>query len=134
MITKFLLDTNIASYAIKGNVPAVRQHLAQVPMAQVTISALTEGELRFGVARRPEATRLRIIVDEFLLRVTIEPWNSQAANQYGQTRAALEKGGHPIGTLDMMIGAHALALGAVLVTNDQAFKHLKGLKIQNWTL
>ncbi|MGA2268111.1 MAG: type II toxin-antitoxin system VapC family toxin [Bryobacteraceae bacterium] len=133
MTSRYLLDTNIASYVIKGNIPAVRRRIVQVPMAQLAISAVTEGELRYGAARRPDAARLRTIVDEFLLRMTILPWDSEAAQHYGQIRAALEREGQPMGNLDMMIGAHALALGAVLVTNDQAFTRIKELNVEDWT-
>ena len=133
MTSRYLLDTNIASYVIKGSIPAVRRRLVKVPMAQVAISAVTEGELRDGVARRPDATRLGTIVDEFLLRVTIHPWDSEAARHYGRLRAALEREGQPMGNLDMMIGAHALALGVVLVTNDRAFARIKKLKVEDWT-
>jgi tRNA(fMet)-specific endonuclease VapC len=133
MTSRYLLDTNIASYVIKGNVPAVRRRIVQVPMAQLAISAVTEGELRYGVAQRPDATSLQAIVGEFLLRMTILPWDSEAAQHYGQIRAALEREGQPMGNLDTMIGAHALALGAVLVTNDQAFTRIEALKVEDWT-
>ena len=133
MTSRYLLDTNIASYVIKGNVPAVRRRIVQVPMAQLAISAVTEGELRYGVARRPDAARLRTIVDEFLLRMTILPWDSEAAQHYGQIRAALEREGQAMGNLDTMIGAHALAMGAVLVTNDRAFTRIEALKVEDWT-
>jgi len=133
MTSRYLLDTNIASYVIKGNIPAVRRRIVQVPMAQLAVSAVTEGELRYGAARRPDAARLRTIVDEFLLRMTILPWDSEAAQHYGQIRAALERKGQPMGNLDTMIGAHALALGAVLVTNDRAFTRIRELKVEDWT-
>ena len=133
MARRYLLDTNIASTIIKGNVPAVRHRLVKVPMAQVAVSALTEGELRYGVARRSDAVHLQKVVDEFLLRVTILPWDSEAAQQYGQLRATLEREGRVMGNLDMMIGAHALAAGLILVTNDQAFSRIGGLKIEDWT-
>jgi tRNA(fMet)-specific endonuclease VapC len=132
MTKLYLLDTNIASYAIKGSSPAVQRRIERVPMAQLAISAVTERELLYGVARRPEATLLHAIVNEFLLRVSVQPWDSNVARHYGTLWAALETQGRPIGNLDMMIGAHALALGAVLVTNDQAFSRIKGLKIENW--
>jgi tRNA(fMet)-specific endonuclease VapC len=133
MTSRYLLDTNIASYIIKGSIPAVRRRVVQVPMAQLAISAVTEGELRYGAARRPDAARLRTIVDEFLIRMTILPWDSEAAQHYGQVRAALEREGLPMGNLDMMIAAHALALGAVLVTNDQAFTRIRQLNVEDWT-
>ena len=85
------------------------------------------------MARRPDAARLRIVVDEFLVRMTILPWDSEAAQRYGQIRAALEREGQPMGNLDTMIGAHALALGAVLVTNDQAFTRIRELSVEDWT-
>jgi len=134
MANQYLLDTNTASYIIKGNIPAVRRRLVRVPMARVFISTITEGELRFGVARRPGATKLEQIVEEFLLRVTILPWDSDAARQYGQLRADLERVGQPMGNLDMMIGAHAAAAGLVLVSNDRVFARIKKLKIEDWTI
>ena len=131
MPARYLLDTNTASYIIKGNIPRVRERLVKVPMAQVAISAVTEAELRFGAARKPEATRLKIAVDEFLLRVESLPWDTEAARQYARVRAALESGGKPMGNLDLMIAAHALAIQAVLVTNDHAFRRLKHLKTED---
>jgi tRNA(fMet)-specific endonuclease VapC len=107
--------------------------LARAPVAQLAISAVTEGELRFGAARLPQATRLHSLIEDFFLRVTILPWDSDAARQYGQLRATLEREGRPMGNLDMMIGAHALALGAVLVSNDHAFARIEGLKVEDWT-
>jgi tRNA(fMet)-specific endonuclease VapC len=132
MAIRYLLDTNTASYAIKGNIPAVRVRLTQVQMAQVGISSVTEAELRYGAARRPEATKLHLLVEEFLLRLTILPWDSKAAQEYALLRAALERSGKPVGNLDLMIAAHALATGAILVTNDLVFSRIKNLKIENW--
>ena len=134
MANQYLLDTNIASYIIKGNIPAVRRRLVRVPMARVFISTVTEGELRFGVARRTGATKLGQIVEEFLLRVTILPWDSDAARQYAQLRADLERVGQPMGNLDMMIGAHAAAAGLVLVSDDRAFARIRKLKMEDWTI
>jgi len=132
-MTRYLLDTNIASCIIKGNSPAVDRHLVKTPMAQLAISAVTEGELRFGAARLPHATRLHNLIEDFFLRVAVLPWDSDAAQQYGQLRATLEREGQPIGNLDTMIAAHALALNAVLVTNDRAFARIKKLKVVDWT-
>jgi tRNA(fMet)-specific endonuclease VapC len=133
MAKRYLLDTNTAGAIIMGNVPAVRQWLVEVPMAQVAVSTVTEGELRSGVARRPDATHLQTIVNEFLLRLTILPWDSEAAQQYGRLRASLESEGRPIGNLDMMIAAQALASDHILVTHNQAFKRIRKLKIEDWT-
>jgi tRNA(fMet)-specific endonuclease VapC len=132
-MTRYLLDTNIASCIIKGHSPAVDRHLVKVAMAQLAISAVTEGELRFGSARLPHATRLHNMIEDFFLRVAVLPWDSDAAQQYGQLRATLEREGQPMGNLDTMIAAHALALDAVLVTNDHAFARIKKLKVVDWT-
>jgi tRNA(fMet)-specific endonuclease VapC len=134
MALRYLLDTNISNYIIKGNIPAVRRHLVAVPMAEIAVSAVTEAELCYGVARRADAKKLEQIVREFLLRLTILPWDSQAAREYGRLRARLEHEGRPMGNLDLMIGAQALAAGLVLVTNDQSFKRIKGLKVEDWTM
>ena len=133
MPVRYLLDTNTASYVIKGNIPRVRERLLKVPMAQLAVSAVTEAELLFGAARKPESARLKMAVDEFLLRVEAVPWDSMAARQYAEVRATLERSGALLGNLDMMIAAHALALGAVLVTNDRAFRRLGRLKLEDWT-
>jgi tRNA(fMet)-specific endonuclease VapC len=133
MASRYLLDTNTASYIIKGNNPLVDRRLAKVPMAQLAISAVTEGELRFGAARLPQAKRLHNLIEAFLLRVVALPWDSDAARCYGELHATQEGQGRPMGNLDLMIGAHALALGAILVTNNHAFKWIKGLKVEDWT-
>ncbi len=128
----YLLDTDIASYVIKGNA-AVRRRLIAVPMESVGISAVTEGELRFGTARLPAEARLRAIVEAFLIRLTIHPWDSAAARRYGPLRASMERAGFVLGNLDMMIAAHALALGSILVTHDKALGRVPGLTVEDWT-
>jgi tRNA(fMet)-specific endonuclease VapC len=133
MAVRYLLDTNIASYVIKGSFPRVRDRLLKVPMAEVGISAVTEAELRFGIARKPEAVKLRTAVEEFLLRVEVLPWDSAAAEQYAEVRADLERTGKPMGNMDLMIAAHALAAQVVLVTHDHVFRRIKRLKIEDWT-
>lgn len=133
MAPSYLLDTNMASYVIKGNVPHVRDHLREIAMFEVAISTVTEAELRFGVARKPGASRLQIAVEQFLVRVEILPWDSSAAQQYALVRTSLEQSGTPMGALDMMIAAQALATPATLVTHDGVFRRLKHLKIADWT-
>ena len=133
MAVRYLLDTNTASYVIKGKFPRVRERLLKVPMAEVGISVVTEAELRFGVARLPEATTLKSVVEEFLLRVEVLPWNSEAARQYARIRAILEKEGSPMGNLDLMIAAQVVAAEVVLVTHDHVFRRVKGLKVEDWS-
>jgi len=133
MPVRYLLDTNIASYVIKGNVPHVRDNLRRVPMADVGISAVTEAELRFGVARKPQANRLESAVQEFLVRVEILAWDSAAARHYAIVRSAMEDNGTPMGNLDMMIAAQALAADAILVSHDRVFHRVKHLRLEDWT-
>ncbi|HKH98430.1 MAG TPA: type II toxin-antitoxin system VapC family toxin [Candidatus Sulfotelmatobacter sp.] len=133
MPVRYLLDTNTASYVIKGNFPRVREWLLAVPMAEVGISVVTEAELRFGVTRKPGAARLKLAVEEFLVRVEILAWDSVAALHYTALRSALEDAGSPMGNLDMMIAAQALAAGAALVTHDRVFQRVKHLKLEDWT-
>lgn len=133
MSPRYLLDTNTASYIIKGNIPRVRERLLKVPMSGLLISAVTEAELLYGAARKSDSVRLKTAVAEFLLRVDSLAWDSNAAKRYADLRAALEIAGTPMGNLDMMIAAHALAAEAILVTNDRSFFRLKHLKIEDWT-
>ena len=127
-----LLDTNTVSHLLKGH-PAVVRHVQATPMAALCISAITEGELRFGLAKRPDAKRLHLAVAEFLRRVDVLPWSSEVARTYGTLRADLSRQGKTLAPLDMLIAAHALNVGALLVTNDQAFRQVSGLQVEDWT-
>jgi tRNA(fMet)-specific endonuclease VapC len=91
---RYMLDTNTVSYLIKGH-PAVVQRVVAAPMAALCISAITEGELFFGVVRRPEARRLQTAILEFLKRVDVLPWDSAISDFYGISRVDLEKQGRP---------------------------------------
>jgi tRNA(fMet)-specific endonuclease VapC len=132
MNVRYLLDTNAASYAINKKSPAFDGHLASVPMPELAISAVTEAELHYGAARSSSAP-LEATIEQFLLGVSIFPWDSQAARQYGRLRAALEREGRVMGSLGMMIAAQALALDLDLITNDRAFGRIKHLKTEDWT-
>src|SRR5260370_31538220 len=101
-------------------------------MEGLGVSALTEGELRYGAARSRSAA-LQSTVEQFLLGVTVLPWDSEAARQYGELRTTLEREGRVMGSLDMMIAAHAWALDLLLITNDRAFERIKKLKTEDWT-
>lgn len=129
----YMLDTNIASYIVRGATVPLAAKLRAVPPAQLIISAVTQGEMRYGVARRPQAFNLKIAVEAFLSRVTVLPWDAAVSDQYGDLRAALEARGTPLANLDTMIAAHALAVEATLVSNDQAFAQVPNLRLENWT-
>lgn len=133
MAVRYLLDTNTASYVIRGNFPRVRERLLEIPISDVGVSAVTEAELRFGAERLPESARVRALVKEFLATIAAVPWDSDAAVQYARLRFAAERAGTPIGNLDLMIASHALAVGAVLVSHDRVFRRVRELKTEDWT-
>jgi tRNA(fMet)-specific endonuclease VapC len=128
-----MLDTNTVSYLLKAH-PTVARHVVAVPMASLCISAITEAELLFGLAKRPDAKRLHRAVREFLRRVDVLPWDSHIAECYGTVRAELERQGRGLAPLDLLIATHALSVGAVLVTNDQAFRQMSDLQLVDWTI
>jgi tRNA(fMet)-specific endonuclease VapC len=131
-VKRYLLDTNIVSHLIKGH-PVVFQRIVKVPMASLGISVITEAELYYGLAKRTEAKRLHLVVEEFLKRVDVLPWDSAIVKNYGFIRAEMERQGKTLALLDLLIAAHALSLNSVLVTNDKAFYQVGGLTIEDWT-
>lgn len=128
---RYMLDTNTVSDLLKGGEMIAR--LQTSPVADVCISAVTEGELLFGLAKRPGATRLHTAVREFLRHVESVAWDSDAAACYGTLRANMTSTGKALGPLDMMIAAHAMANGLTLVTRDRAFSMIPGLLLDDWT-
>lgn len=132
-MSRYMLDTNTASYLIKGH-SVVKERIIQTPMAEIFISAITEAELLRGAAKKASNHPLHLIIREFLLRVESLPWNSKAAKSYRDLRHYCDQQGKQLGGMDMLIAAHALAEAAILVTNDQAFYHLQPyLQLQDWT-
>lgn len=129
---RYMLDTNTVSHLFREH-PAVTERVVAVQMASLCISAITEGELLFGLAKRPVAKRLHIAVQEFLRRVDVLPWESSTAEHYGILRADMEKRGKILAPLDLLIATHALSMEAVLVTNDRAFSQMADLHIEDWT-
>ena len=127
-----MLDTNTVSHLIKEH-PAVVRHVVASPMASLCISAITEGELLFGLAKRPDAKRLHHAVRELLRRVDVLPWDSVIAERYGIVRADMARQGKILAPLDLLIATHALSLDAVLVTNDKAFRQVVHLQVADWT-
>jgi len=128
----YMLDTNTVSHFLKQH-PKVTKRITSLPMDSLCLSVVSEGELRYGLARKPEAKNLHKVVQEFLKRIDVLAWSSDVAQHYGNLRAELEAKGNQLGTLDMQIAAHAFSIGATLVTNDQAFKKVKKLKVEDWT-
>ena len=132
----FLLDTNMASYILSGRSPAARRTMREVQVfAGVAVSALTQGEILFGVEKKPEALRLRAAVETFLGAVQILPWDASVAPAYGKLRAGLGAAGKTLSGLDMLIAGHALATGATLVTHDRGFLQAANfLQVVDWAI
>jgi tRNA(fMet)-specific endonuclease VapC len=122
-----MLDTNTISYIARGRSFAARARLKEAQaMAQVYVSAITEAEVLYGLAKRPEATVVAHHMYAVLDGLEVRPWTSAVAATYGLLRAENERRGVIAGNLDMLIAAHAVAEGAVLVTNDGAIARLVG--------
>lgn len=128
----YMLDTNTVSHFLKQH-PKVTKRITSLPMDSLCLSVVSEGELRYGLARKPEAKNLHKVVQEFLKRIDVLAWSSDVAQHYGNLRAELDAKGNELGALDMQIAAHAFSIGATLVTNDQAFKKVIKLKVEDWT-
>ncbi len=129
----YLLDTNICIYLIKRKPPEVLQRFLQLPPSSIFISSITTSELYYGAQKSQRVHTNLEALNQFLLSFRIVDYDESASFLYGELRADLEKRGQPIGSLDMMIAAHALSLDVPLVTNNtKEFERVKGLKLENW--
>ena len=130
----YMLDTDTASYLIKGRSPAIENRLVSLVPSAVCISVMTRAELQYGLKRLPADHRLHLAVRQFLKIVGTLPWDVEAADWYADIRHQLINTGQPIGELDMMIAAHSLSAGAVLVTNNH--RHYERIEapliLENW--
>ena len=130
---KVMLDTNTCIAIIKRKLQQVLRRFNAYKVGEIGISSVTLAELEFGVAKSLHQEKNRAALDEFVLPLEIAGFDHEAASVYGRVRAMLEKKGTPIGSLDTMIGAHALALGVILVTNNtREFSRVKGLTVVDW--
>jgi tRNA(fMet)-specific endonuclease VapC len=124
----------MASYIIKGRSPAIEEKLTAMLPSLVCVSVMTRAELLDGLKRLPPSHRLHIGVRRFLKIVRVLPWEGDAADYYADIRHQLVTTGQPIGEMDMMIAAHSLAVGAVLVTNNtRHYDRIPGLVLVNWS-
>lgn len=128
----YLLDTNMVSFTLWGVSPAARARLANLsPHDIISISAITEGELLFGLAKSPNERRRRAL-EQYLSPFVIYPWGREASAAYGELRARQERLGKKLGPYDTQIAAHAVALKAILVSHDSAFRRIPNLQVENW--
>lgn len=128
-----MLDTNAVSRAAGGDYPAIEKRISAYKLGELCLSVITEGEVLFGLAKTPEATRKALLMRAMLSRFSILPWTSEIAATYGHIRADMRRRGHALSALDMLIAAHALSIGATLVTNDRAFRFVPSLAVEDWS-
>lgn len=131
---RYMLDTNACIALIKRKPAAAIRRFANLAPGDAGISSITLAELRYGVEKSAAVEKNAAALEEFLLPLEIADFGTTAAEEYGRIRARLEKAGTPIGPLDTQIGAHALSLGVVLITNNlREFRRIHGLKVEDWT-
>lgn len=129
----YILDTNICIYIIKQKPEKVINRFRQLPISSLAISSITLSELEYGVMKSLQPDQNQLALSQFVAPLEILPYGDEAAQYYGKLRAYLEKQGTPIGSLDMLIAAHALSLKCTLVTNNEKeFTRVPDLHIENW--
>jgi tRNA(fMet)-specific endonuclease VapC len=130
---KYLLDTNICIALIRQKPAALLQQLTSHQPGDVGISAITLAELVHGVEKSTHSEQNMSALEQFLLPLELADFDQQAALGYGKIRAQLEREGQLIGSMNMLIAAHALSLNAILVTNNvREFQHVVGLTLEDW--
>ncbi|HEX6100168.1 MAG TPA: type II toxin-antitoxin system VapC family toxin [Thermoanaerobaculia bacterium] len=129
---KFLLDTDICIYAMKGHT-GVLSHLLARDGEEIAVSVITEAELRTGAAKSSAPIQTVKRVQNFLRPLNVVEFTSEDAAIYAQVRGKLERAGTPIGPLDTLIAAQAVARKLTLITNNvREFRRISGLKVENW--
>lgn len=130
---KLLLDTNICIYIIKQQPVTVLKRFLEYQIGDIGISSITLSELRFGVAKSTHYVKNNKALDEFVTPLEVLSFDEEAARVYGGIRANLEKAGTPVGSMDMLIAAHAVSSGLPLVTNNTGeFKRIPALTVVDW--
>jgi tRNA(fMet)-specific endonuclease VapC len=133
-VTRFLLDTNIVSYFLRARPPHLVDRVRSEASQALCASAITEGELLFGLEKVDLPAKLTATTQAFLQTIDVLPWDREAASTYGKLKYAVQSQGIGIAPLDLLIASHALAVGAVLVTNDSALKRLSAwLPVEDWS-
>ena len=132
---RFMLDTDTCSYIMKRSEPLVIKRLQSLPVTDVCMSVITKAELLYGVEVSPQRAQDAAALAAFLPYMEVMDLGDGAALHYAEIRADLKKRGVPIGANDLLIAAHARALGLTLVTNNMAeFERVRDLLLENWTL
>ncbi len=130
---KQMLDTNICIYLIKNQPPSILDRFASQPVGDIGVSVITLAELEYGIAKSSRPARNRAALDQFVSPLEVATFDRPATASYGRLRALLEKKGQPIGSMDLLIAAHAMSLDVRLIThNVKEFGKVPGLQIEDW--
>jgi len=130
---KWMLDTDTCIAIINRQPPGALKKLRGKSIGQVGLSSMTLGELAYGAAKSVRSSAAAEALTEFVMALEVAPFDADAAHTYGHVRARLAQRGTPIGPLDTVIGAHALALDVILVThNTREFSRIDGLRLEDW--
>ncbi|MEY4711254.1 MAG: hypothetical protein RIS88_704 [Pseudomonadota bacterium] len=128
------LDTNICSYILRRHPLEMIERFATLDRSALWLSAIVAAELRFG-AQKLGSARFASAVESWLTGFDVQPWPLEATQHYASTRAALERSGQPIGGMDLLIAAHALAQDSVVITNNaREFHRVPGLAVEEWAI
>ena len=131
-MTRYLLDTNIISDLIRNPQGKAAKRIAKAGDDNICTSIIVAAELRYGCAKSG-SMRLLKAVEDLLGELAVLPFDVPADADYGSFRSELEAAGKPIGGNDLLIAAHAKAIGATVVTaNTEEFKRIRGLNVENW--
>lgn len=130
----YLLDTNICIYIIKQRSTAIIDKFKAAKLqGRVGISAITYAELQYGIQKSQRRNENQVALAQFLVPLKTFEFDEKAGILFGEIKTALEKMGTPIGSYDMLIAAHAMALDATLITNNEGeFRRVTGLRVENW--
>jgi tRNA(fMet)-specific endonuclease VapC len=132
----FMLDTDTCIFLMRGESPALAAKVQAVPLQQQVMSVVTFAELTYGVQASAPAKRKQnqAVLDSLALHLAVLDWPQEAAQHYAEIRVDLKRRGAQLGAADLMIAAHARAMGAIVVTNNvKDFGRVKGLQVENWT-
>ncbi len=130
---KYMLDTNICIGMIRQKPTRLLEKVVQFAPGEIGVSTITVSELAYGAQKSNFPAKNLAALEQFLLPLEIADYDHAAAIVYGKIRANLERAGQPIGAMDMLIGAHALSLNVVLVTNNmREFQRISNLKLEDW--
>lgn len=130
---KYLLDTNACIGVLTNRVTPLVERWKRTLPNQVRLCSVVKAELLFGAEKSARRELVQQRLQRFFSRFKSMPFDDAAAQTYGLLRAALEKGGQPIGPNDMLIAAIALANDLTLVTHNTAeFSRVPGLSLEDW--